>query len=129
VRDVSVEVDLVKAYWAAAERRDWQAFSAVIAENVIYEAPQSRERVRGRSAYVRFNRDGFPGDWHLKIVKMVGGDRSAASWISMTDADGTVQPGLSFFEIDAHDLITRITDFWPEPYELPASRAHLVERY
>jgi WhiB family redox-sensing transcriptional regulator len=25
--------------------------------------------------------------------------------------------------------ITRITDFWPDRYELPASRAHLVERY
>jgi len=25
--------------------------------------------------------------------------------------------------------IALITDFWPEPYELPASRAHLVERY
>jgi len=25
--------------------------------------------------------------------------------------------------------VTRITDFWPDPYELPASRAHLVERY
>ena len=25
--------------------------------------------------------------------------------------------------------IAVITDFWPDPYELPASRAHLVERY
>lgn len=25
--------------------------------------------------------------------------------------------------------IAAITDFWPDPYELPASRAHLVERY
>jgi hypothetical protein len=47
----------------------------------------------------------------------------------MTDADGTVQPGLCFFEIDERNMITRITDFWPEPYELPASRAHLVEKY
>jgi hypothetical protein len=22
-----------------------------------------------------------------------------------------------------------LADFWPEPYELPASRAHLVESY
>ena len=26
-------------------------------------------------------------------------------------------------------LPAMITDFWPEPGELPASRAHLVERY
>ena len=59
---MSVEVDLVSAYWAAAEQRDWDAFGALVAENVVYEAPQTRERVRGRSAYLRFNREGFPGD-------------------------------------------------------------------
>jgi hypothetical protein len=26
-------------------------------------------------------------------------------------------------------LITRITDYWPERYELPANRAALTERY
>jgi hypothetical protein len=126
---VSVEVDLVSAYWAAAEERDWEAFAALVGENVVYEAPQTRERVRGRSGYVRFNREGFPGEWHLQVVKIVGGDRAAASWISMTEADGTVYPGLCFFEIDERNMIARITDFWPEPSELPAGRAHLVERY
>lgn len=117
------------SYWAAAERRDWDAFGALVAEDVVYEAPQSRERVRGRSAYVRFNREGFPGAWRVEVVNIVGGNGGAASWISLSDADGTVQPGLSFFEMNQSHLITRITDFWPEPYELPASRAHLVERY
>ena len=105
------------AYWAAAEQRDWEAFGALVAENVVYEAPQSRERVRGRSAYLRFNREGFPAEWHLETVKVVGGDRAAASWISMAHPDGTVQPGLSFFEIDERGLIARITDFWPTAYE------------
>lgn len=119
----------MSAYWAAAERRDWETFAALVTEDVVYEGPQTRERVRGRSTYVRFNRDGFPGGWHLEVIKIVGGDRSAASWISMTNADGTVQPGLCFFEIDEQNLIARIADFWPEPYDIPASRRHLVERY
>ncbi len=126
---MSVEVGLVTSYRAAAEERDWDAFGALVAEDVVYEAPQSRERVRGRSAYVRFNREGFPGLWHLQVVKIVGGNGGAASWISMTDSNGTVQPGLSFFDMDQSNLITRITNFWPEPYELPSSRAHLVEKY
>ena len=126
---MEAEIDLVTAYWTAAEQRDWDAFGEMVAEDVVYEAPQSRERVQGRAAYVRFNRDGFPGDWHVRIVKIVDGERTAASWIDFTDSDGMSQPGLCFFEIDGQSRISRITDFWPEPYEPPASRANLVERY
>jgi hypothetical protein len=61
--------DVLAAYWAAAEARDW---------------------------------DTFAGDHY---------------------------PGLCFFDLDADGKIARITDFWPERYELPASRTHLVERY
>jgi len=38
-------------------------------------------------------------------------------------------PGLCFFDLGSDGRIARITDFWPTRYELPASRAHLVERY
>jgi hypothetical protein len=120
--------EVVAAYWAAAAARDWDAFGAVLAVGVVYEAPQTRERVRGRAAYLRFNAEGFPGDWQLTVERIVAEDRSAASWIRMSD-QGDTYPGLCFFDLDDNGLIARITDFWPEPAELPASRAHLVERY
>jgi ketosteroid isomerase-like protein len=119
--------DVVAAYWAAAEARDWAAFGALLADDVVYRGPQTRERVRGRDAYVRFNVEGFPGEWHITVQRIVGADPHAASWIEFTGPDGT-QTGLCFFEL-ADGRIVRITDFWPEPYELPASRTHLVERY
>ena len=130
--------DVVAAYWAAAEARDWDTFAGLLAEHVVYEGPQTRERVRGRAAYLRrasregdrawFNVEGFPGDWHLEVQRIVGQSAHAASWIEMSDA-GDHYPGLCFFDLDADGKIARITDFWPEPYELPASHAHLVERY
>ena len=120
--------DAVVAYWAAAEARDWDRFGGLVAADVLYEMPQSRERVRGRDAYVRFNREGFPGEWHLVVERVVGGGREAASLIRFSDAKGS-QSGLCFFEVDDDGLIARITDFWPEPYDPPAGRAHLVERY
>jgi ketosteroid isomerase-like protein len=120
--------DVVAAYWAAAEARDWIAFGDLIAEDVVYEAPQTRERVRGRAAYLRFNTEGFPGDWHLSVQRIAGQDRHAASWIQMAEA-GDRYPGLCFFDLDSDGRIARITDFWPEPYEPPAGRARLVERY
>ena len=119
---------VVTAYWAAAETRDWEAFGALLADNVVYVLPQSRERVRGREEYVRFNSEGFPGEWHMVVEQIVPGEREAVSLIRFTDANGA-QPGISFFELDQDGLIARITDFWPEPYEPPAGRARLVERF
>jgi SnoaL-like domain len=118
----------VAAYWAAAEARDWATFGGLLAENVVYEGPQTRERVRGRDAYLRFNAEGFPGGWHLQVQRIVGEGQHAASWIQMSE--GTEHyPGLCFFDLGSDGRIARITDFWPTRYELPASRAHLVERY
>lgn len=120
--------DVVAAYWAAAEARDWAAFGSLVSENVVYEAPQTRERVRGRAAYVRFNDEGFPGDWHLAVDRIVAGDDAAVSMIQFSGEAGT-QPGVCFFDLDEDGRIARITDFWPDPYQPPAGRAHLAERY
>ena len=121
--------EVVAAYWAAAEARDWDAFGALLADDVLYRGPQTREQVRGRDAYIRFNVEGFPYDWHITVQRIVGEGQHAASWTAFTGQEGT-QPGLCFFDLaDNNGKIALITDFWPEPYELPASRAHLVERY
>ena len=120
--------DAVAAYWAAIEARDWDAYAAVLAEDVLYEVPQTRERVRGRTAFLRFTAEGFPGDWHVEVERITAGERDAASVVRWR-AEGTTQPGLSFFDVDSGGAITRITDFWPEPYEPPANRAGLAERY
>jgi predicted ester cyclase len=87
----------VEAYWAAAEARDWVTFAELVAEQVVYEAPQARERVHGRTAYMRFNVEGFPSDWHLKVKRIVAEGRHAASWIEFSDA-GDHYPGLCFFD-------------------------------
>lgn len=118
----------VAAYWAAEEARDWDQVSALVADDVIYEVPQTRERVRGRAAYVRFNAEGFPGDWHIAVERIVSGDRDAVSVIRFTDADGS-QQAVTLFDFAADGLITRITEYWPDPYEPPANRAALTERY
>jgi ketosteroid isomerase-like protein len=128
VTAVTTAHEVVTAYWAAAEARDWDAFGALLADDVIYRGPQAREQVRGRAPYIRFNVEGFTYDWHLTVQRIVGEGQHAASWIELTGPEGT-QPGLCFFDLTDDGKIARITDFWPDPYELPASRAHLVERY
>jgi ketosteroid isomerase-like protein len=115
------------AYWAAAEARDWAAFGALLADDVTYELPQTRERIRGKAAYLQFNVE-YPGDWHLRVHRVLGEGRQAATWCHFT-ADGEPAEALTFFEFGDDDLIATVTDFWPEAYEPPEGRAHLVQRY
>lgn len=55
VDDVRHARHIVERYWDAAEARNWAALGALLADDGVYEAPQTRERVRGKAAYVRFN--------------------------------------------------------------------------
>ncbi len=115
------------AYVESLERRDWAGLTALLAEDVVYEIPQTRERVRGRSAFVRFNRE-FPGDWHLRLRRVVADGRLAALWLdTRIGADG--QDACVWLEVDERGRISRVTDYWPDPYEPPAGREHLVERW
>lgn len=117
----------VESYWACAEARDWAGFAATLADDVVYFIPQTRERIRGKDAYVRFNAE-YPGDWHLSVQRVVAGDDQAATWVDFR-VDGEQMIGIAFFRLDGAGKIAEVTDAWPEPYEPPAGRAHLVERY
>lgn len=119
----------VEAYWAAAGARDWEAFSATLADDVVYELPQSRERVLGKERYVRFNRE-YPGDWHVRTERIVAdGEARQAAVRTLVTVGHEEMHAIHFFTFDADGRIAGVTDFWPEPYEPPAGREHLVERY
>ncbi|GIG67589.1 nuclear transport factor 2 family protein [Phytomonospora endophytica] len=117
----------VEKYWTTADARDWDAFATLIAEDVVYELPQSRERITGKEKYLQFNRE-YPGDWHASLYRVVAEADGGVSWIRMEDGGETVD-AVTFFETNAEGLFVSITDFWPESYEPPAGREHLVERY
>ncbi|QOV36728.1 nuclear transport factor 2 family protein [Streptomyces ferrugineus] len=115
----------VERFWAAAQDRDWDAFAETVTEDVVYTLPQTRERISGRERYVRFNRE-YPGDWRLRVERIVAEPGQVVTWIHFTVGLEEMY-GISFFT--GTDRIESITDFWPEPYEPPAGREHLVERY
>ncbi len=93
----------------------------------MYEMPQSRERIRGKSAFLQFNME-YPGDWHLQVRQVVADGRQAAALIDAR-VGAERQDACVWFEISDQGLISRITDYWPEPYDPPSGREHLVERW
>ncbi|MFC5214403.1 nuclear transport factor 2 family protein [Streptomyces coerulescens] len=125
----------VERFWAAAEARDWDAFAGTLAEDVVYTLPQTREQISGRERYVQFNRE-YPGDWHLRVERIVAEPGQVVTWLHFTVGLEEMY-GISFFTgtdtpsgtDTGTGRITSITDFWPEPYEPPAGRDHLTERY
>ena len=115
------------AYVDRLERRDWAALAALLSDDVVYEMPQTRERIRGRDAYLKFNMD-YPGDWHLEPHRILADGPGAALrldvWVGAERLAACV-----WLEVTGEGRITRILDYWPEPYEPPPGREHLVERW
>jgi ketosteroid isomerase-like protein len=118
--------ELAERFIASLEARDWDAWAALLHPAVVYEIPQSRERIRGRDRYLRFNQE-YPGDWHLRPKVTIADERHGVVWFEWL-LDGRADDGVAFFGF-ADGLITSVTDFWPEPYEPPPGREHLVERW
>jgi hypothetical protein len=117
--------ETVLEFWAHAQARDWTAFGDLLADEIVYELPQTGEVIRGRDRYVQFNRE-YPGDWSVVVERAVGDGSHAATWTSFL-VDGEAQTGLSFFDLDPDGRIVRVTDFWPQPYQPPPGREHLVD--
>jgi SnoaL-like domain len=126
VTDTPDAKSLVSAFVDRLEHRDWEGFAALLDPDVVYELPQTRERIRGRDRYVQFNAE-YPGDWHLEPRVVLGDDHDGSLLFRWTlGAEDSL--AIAFFEV-AGGRITKITDFWPEPYEPPPGREHLVERW
>ncbi len=124
---MSTTRETIEAYWATLEARDWPAFAAVLADDVVYETPQTRERIRGRDAYVRFNVE-YPGDWHLTPRRILVDGDEAACWVDVRVGDEPMF-AIAFIRVAADGRVREVIDVWPEAYEPPAGREHLVERY
>lgn len=117
---------LLEQYYRALNLKDWASFAATLAEEVLYEVPQTRERVRGLAAYLDFNQT-FPGDWTIEVVRIIADDERGCGQVNFR-VDGQEMVGITFFEFQ-EGKIQHLTDFWPENYEPSARASRFVERY
>jgi ketosteroid isomerase-like protein len=115
------------AYVDCLERRDWPALTSLLAEDVVYEMPQTRERIRGRPAFLQFNID-YPGDWHLTPRRVLADGTAAALWLDARVGEERMDACV-WLEMSESGLISRVVDYWPEPYDPPPTRAVAVERW
>lgn len=119
-------IAIVREFWRLMATNDFNAVCAVLAADFVLEWPQSNERIRGAERFARMNAE-YPanGPWQFTINHLVAGGNEVVSDVTVTDGIQTAR-AISFFTITG-GKISRLVEFWPEPYPAPPNRAHLVE--
>ena len=103
--------ELVTRFVASLEARDWDAWAQLLDPAVVYEIPQSLERIRGRDTYLRFNRE-YPGDWHLRPKVVIADERHGVAWFEWS-LDGRSDDAMAFFEFAGGLISIRSGLQWP----------------
>lgn len=109
----------------AVNSQDLDTYEAQLREDVVYEWPQSGERIVGRNNIMAINRN-YPGLPKVKVRRIVG---SGDLWSAETTLDyqGNILHAVSIAEF-RDGKIARDTVYFAEPFEAPAWRAQWVER-
>jgi ketosteroid isomerase-like protein len=127
VTDTAITRQIAHDYVDRLERRDWPGLAGLLTDDVVYEMPQTRERIRGKDAFLQFNIE-YPGDWHMRVRRVVADSGLAALWLDVR-VGTQQQDACVWLEVSERGLISRVVDYWPEPYDPPQGREHLVERW
>ena len=119
-------VTVVEEFWRLMATNDFSSVTAVLSEEFVLEWPQSNERICGGERFAAMNSE-YPanGPWRFSVHRIVGNATEAVSEVGVTDGVQQAK-AISFFTVAA-GKITRVVEYWPEPYSAPASRKHLVE--
>lgn len=118
---------VVRTFWRLMASNDFESVRAVLADDFVLEWPQSKERIRGGANFARMNAE-YPsstGRWTFRIDRLVASGESVVTQVSVADGEQSAE-AVSFFTV-AGGQIVRLVEYWPEPYEAPAHRRHLVE--
>ena|SRR6185369_1808192 len=124
MRDEALKI--IAKYWELMKSNDFRSVGAVLSDDFVLEWPLSNERIRGRDNFSSMNEE-YPahGRWQFTINQMVGNDAQAVTDVSVTDGVQKARV-ISFFTIE-EGRISKMVEFWPDKYEAPTNRKHLVE--
>ena len=111
-------------HWAASDANDFDAEHDIYRDDAVLEYPQSGERIRGRHN-IQASRAAQPNAKRFSVRRITGeGDFWVSEFIITYDG----QPSYSVSIMEFLDgKVSRETQYFGDPFEPGASRAHLVE--
>lgn len=117
---------LILRHWDLANARHWGGFGQLLAPDLRYEVPQTREYIESGPGYLEMFST-WPGDWKAVVRELVCEEAKAICIIDFL-VDGQCMTGISVFQRSG-PLISSVTDYWPEPYDPPPrSTPHMKRR-
>lgn len=123
--DISA-IEVVKEFYRRMNTNDFHFAGQILSDSYVLEWPQSKERIRGRDNFVAVNEE-YPaqGRWLFTINRMVGNVTEVVSDVSITDGIQAAR-AITFTTVQDGKIVKQI-EFWPDNYDAPDNRKHLVE--
>lgn len=118
--------EIVEAFWEVMGSSRFDELAPLISDRFVCEWPHSGERIVGRENFIEIQRI-YPGTGSIAIERLVDDGAGQVVTQCQVEWDGAVVFAVSFFTMSG-GKISHLLEWWPEPYEPPAWRAHLVQR-
>jgi ketosteroid isomerase-like protein len=117
---------IVREFWRLMASNDFNSVKAVLSDEFVMDWPQSKERIRGADNFTEMNND-YPttSQWSFRINRLVAHGHEVVTQVSLTDGTQSAEP-VSFFTVES-GKITKLVEYWPDPFEPKANRRHLAE--
>jgi hypothetical protein len=123
-RDQAIRAALDR-HWAASGANDFETEHLIYREDAILDYPQSGERTRGRHN-IQCQRAGQPSNKRFTVQRIIGsGDLWVTEYILTYDAKPSYTVSIMEF---TGDKVARETQYFADPFPVPAFRAQWVER-
>ncbi|MGR4069781.1 nuclear transport factor 2 family protein [Halomonas sp. LR3S48] len=118
--------EVIREFWRLMSSNDFYSVTVMLAPDFVLEWPQSNECIRGGEHFAQMNAE-YPahGRWQFTLNRILVEEGEVVTEVAITDGVQTAT-AISFFTV-AEGRITRLVEYWPEPYSAPEGRAHLVE--
>ena len=114
------KIDIVKNFWNLFSEQKWDEAAAHLTEDIIVTWPQSREKMVGISNFIDVNRY-YPGSHKIEIIRANELDDQVITTVWIVADTGQKTFATSYFEV-LDDKITKIEEYWAEPYPAPEWR-------
>jgi ketosteroid isomerase-like protein len=117
----------VAELWRRMQARDWEGLAELLADDLVIEWPNTRQRIRGRQAYVDFNR-AYPEGWSIEVVRLLGEGGTVVSEVRVPHTELGRYDLVAIFEVE-DGRVVRGREYWMDEVaeNVPPERARWLE--